>query len=68
MFGGQSSGFVAGSTCKLFSYMWPLVLRNVEHIHHLLFLSFILDTVISAGPLFISLFDFVIVKHVTIGY
>lgn len=68
VFGGQSCGFGAESTCKFFSYMWPLVFRNVEHIHHLLFLSFILDTVMSAGPLFISLFDFVIVKHVTIGY
>lgn len=56
------------SRIKFFSYMWPLVLRNVEHIHHLLFFVFHLGhRVMSAGPLFISLFDFVIVKHVTVG-
>lgn len=41
------------SRIKFFFYMWPLVLRNVEHIHHLLFLSFILDTMLCQLALYL---------------
>lgn len=33
--------------------MRPLVLRNVEHIHHLLFLSFISDTMLCQLALYL---------------
>lgn len=44
------------SRIKFLSYMWPLVLRNVEHIHHLLFVSFILDTMLCQLALYLLVY------------